>query len=126
MGRSVPGWQMTVLAAQSDELAPVGEFGRLAVDLANSPLMTFQDYADASAAAKFTPDRRFYLTGDSARIDPDGDFFFSARDDDALLAVPPGARGSELERWRTGPGRASGPHVGKALNPVAAILRSGL
>jgi acetyl-CoA synthetase len=85
MGRIVPGWQMTVLAAQSDELAPVGEFGRLAVDVANSPLMTFQDYADASTAAKFTPDRRFYLTGDSARIDPDGDFFFSARDDDIII-----------------------------------------
>jgi acetyl-CoA synthetase len=85
MGRSVPGWQMTVLAAQSAELAPAGEFGRLAVDVANSRLMTFQDYADASAAAKFTPDRRFYLTGDSARIDPDGDFFFSARADDVII-----------------------------------------
>jgi hypothetical protein len=28
---------------------------------------------------------------------------------DALLAVPSGARVSELERWRTGPARASGP-----------------
>jgi hypothetical protein len=45
---------------------------------------------------------------------------------DALLAVPPGARVSELERWRTGPARASGPQMVKALNRVAEIIGSGL
>ncbi len=45
---------------------------------------------------------------------------------DALLEVPPGARVSELERWRTGPARASGPQMVKALNRVAEIIGSGL
>jgi hypothetical protein len=45
---------------------------------------------------------------------------------DALLAVPHGARVSELERWRTGPARASGPQMVKALNRVAEIIGSGL
>jgi hypothetical protein len=45
---------------------------------------------------------------------------------DALLAVPPGARASELERWRTGPARASGPQMVRALNRVAEIIGPGL
>jgi len=32
---------------------------------------------------------------------------------DALLVVPPGGRVSELERWRTGPARPSGPQMGE-------------
>jgi hypothetical protein len=45
---------------------------------------------------------------------------------DALLVVAPGSRVSELERWRTGPARASGPQMVKALHRVAEILGSGL
>jgi TnpA family transposase len=45
---------------------------------------------------------------------------------DALLEVQVGMRISELERWRTGPARASGPELVKALNRVAEILSSGL
>src|SRR5467141_5306672 len=42
------------------------------------------------------------------------------------MAVPPGARVSELERWRSGPARASGPQMARALNRVAEITGSGL
>src|SRR5712692_5670915 len=45
---------------------------------------------------------------------------------DALLEVPPGGRVSELERWRTGPARPSGPQMVKALHRVAEIIGSGL
>ena len=45
---------------------------------------------------------------------------------DALLEVPHGARVSDLERWRAGPVRASGPQMVKALNRVAEIIGSGL
>src|SRR5271165_2517139 len=45
---------------------------------------------------------------------------------DALLVVPPGGRVSELERWRTGPARPSGPQMVKALHRVAEIIGSGL
>ncbi len=45
---------------------------------------------------------------------------------DALLDVPPGARVSDLERWRSGPVRCSGPGMVKALNRVAEILGSVL
>ena len=45
---------------------------------------------------------------------------------DALLVVAPGSRVSELERWRSGPVRASGPQMVKALHRVEEILGSGL
>ena len=42
---------------------------------------------------------------------------------DQLLEVPPGARVSDLERWRKGPPpRGSGPSVIKALDQVAEIM----
>ena len=45
---------------------------------------------------------------------------------DALLVVAPAGRVSPLERWRTGPVRASGPQMVKALHRVAEIIGSGL
>lgn len=48
------------------------------------------------------------------------------RELDELLIVPPGRRVSPLEEWRTGPARASGPQMVKALGRVAAIIASGL
>ena len=86
MGRALPGWDLTVLAQDSDQLAEPGVLGRLAIDVASSPFMTFTDYQDAGqAASKFAADGRWYLTGDSSRIDVDGDFFFSSRDDDVII-----------------------------------------
>lgn len=48
------------------------------------------------------------------------------RDLDGLLLVAPGERVSALERWRTGPVRASGPQMVKALHRVTEIIGSGL
>jgi hypothetical protein len=46
---------------------------------------------------------------------------------DQLLEVPPGARVSDLERWRKGPPpRGSGPAIIKALDQVAEIMALGL
>jgi acetyl-CoA synthetase len=88
MGRAVPGWSVTVLCADQDEPAGPGEFGRLAIDVGASPLMTFRSYYPAApqhSAAKFTADGRWYLTGDVGAMDDDGDFFFSSRDDDVII-----------------------------------------
>jgi acetyl-CoA synthetase len=86
MGRAIPGWELTVLAEDDDTPAGPGVLGRVAVDVANSPFMTFTEYQTAGqAAAKFTADRGWYLTGDSSRVDADGDFFFSSRDDDVII-----------------------------------------
>jgi len=45
---------------------------------------------------------------------------------DLLLEVSPEERVSELERWRTGPTKASGPGLVQALNLVAEIRAAGL
>ena len=86
MGCALPGWSVAVLDDATDEVAPPGTLGRLAVDVAASPLMTFAGYDGAAGSGgKFTDDGRWYLTGDAARQDEDGDVFFSSRDDDVII-----------------------------------------
>lgn len=87
MGRAGPGWSVTVLTDEGTPATP-GELGQVGIDVAASPLMTFHGYQDQDpTATRFTPDGRFYLTGDIARVDPDGDFFFSARDDGLIITA---------------------------------------
>ncbi|HEX7290701.1 MAG TPA: AMP-binding protein [Conexibacter sp.] len=86
MGQALPGWTLVVLQEDADEPAPVDTLGRLAVDIPASPLMTFERYQhESGASAKISPDGRWYVTGDAARQDADGDIFFSARDDDVII-----------------------------------------
>src|SRR5689334_2414787 len=74
------------MAGADDELVEPGVLGRVAIDVAASPLMTFRGYqVPGQSAAKFTADGRWYLTGDAGRSDTDGDFFFSSRDDDVII-----------------------------------------
>src|SRR3546814_14073947 len=71
----------------ADEIAPSGELGRLAFDLRESPLAWFRGYAGdpEKSAEKFSPDERWYLAGDVARADGDGNFYFASRDDDVII-----------------------------------------
>ncbi|KOX12660.1 AMP-binding protein [Nocardiopsis sp. NRRL B-16309] len=86
MGRPVPGWSLTVLADDRDEPAGADILGRVAIDVAASPLMTFRGYQiPGQSHTKFSADGRYYLTGDAGRVDDDGDFFFSSRDDDVII-----------------------------------------
>jgi acetyl-CoA synthetase len=87
MGRSLPGFTVEVLKSDVDEIAAPGETGRIVVDLANSPLMSFTGYQNAPerSATRFSPDRRWYYTGDVGVRDSDGYFTFGARDDDLIL-----------------------------------------
>ncbi|SNQ46704.1 Acetyl-CoA synthetase [Frankia canadensis] len=86
MGRPVPGWSLAVLANDKDEPVGPGVLGRLAIDVAASPLMTFRGYQiPGQSDARFTADKRWYLIGDAGRFDPDGDFYFSSRDDDVII-----------------------------------------
>ncbi|MGN0101404.1 MAG: AMP-binding protein [Dietzia sp.] len=87
MGVPLPGWSCTVLAADADSPAPVGELGRVAIDVPASPLMWFTGYHESpeKTAERFSPDGRWYYTGDAAKIDADGHFYFSSRDDDVII-----------------------------------------
>ncbi|NEW30986.1 AMP-binding protein [Nocardia cyriacigeorgica] len=87
MGRSLPGWACAVLADDADVEAPTGQLGRIAIDTERSPLLWFLGYLDAPerTAQRYTPDGRWYLTGDAGSQDADGFFHFSARDDDVII-----------------------------------------
>ncbi|WP_329568063.1 AMP-binding protein [Streptomyces sp. NBC_01361] len=87
MGRPLPGWSAEVLQEDRDEPAPPCTSGRVAIQVAESPLMWFTGYADApeKTAERFSADGRWYVTGDAGTRDEDGYFFFSARDDDVII-----------------------------------------
>lgn len=87
MGRPLPGWAATVLADDRDEPAEPGTAGRVAIDTTASPMMWFSGYLDApeKTAERYSPDGRWYLTGDAGTRDADGHFFFSSRDDDVII-----------------------------------------
>lgn len=87
MGRPLPGWTAAVLADDHDELAEPGTAGRVAIDTSAAPMMWFGGYLDApeKTAERYSPDGRWYLTGDAGTVDTDGHFFFSSRDDDVII-----------------------------------------
>lgn len=116
MGHPMPGWSVTILREGSDEPADPGEVGRVAVALEDSPLAWFSGYIDDAerTAERFSKDGRYYLTGDIGRKDAQGDFHFSARDDDVIL----------MAGYRIGPGEIEnviGQHEAVAECGVTAV-----
>ncbi len=87
MGHPMPGWGAEVLLPDRDEVAPAGTPGRVVIDMAASPLMWFTAYGGAAARTsdRYSPDGRWYYTGDAGQRDKEGYFFFSARDDDVII-----------------------------------------
>jgi acetyl-CoA synthetase len=87
MGRPLPGWSAAVLQEGSTALAPPGVVGRVAIDVAASPLLWFEGYLDApdKTAERFPDGPAWYVTGDAGSVDEDGHFSFSARDDDVII-----------------------------------------
>jgi acetyl-CoA synthetase len=87
MGHAMPGWTATVLHETRNEEVRAGKLGRIAMRLSECPLAWFNGYDGdvTKTAEKFTEDGRWYLTGDTGRMDEDGYFYFSARDDDVIL-----------------------------------------
>ncbi|MET7936382.1 AMP-binding protein [Streptomyces sp. NPDC005322] len=88
MGRPLPGWDVRILREDTNSaVAATGVPGRVVVDIDASPLMWFTGYRDAPerTAEKFSPDGRWFYTGDTAARDEEGDLFFAGRDDDVIL-----------------------------------------
>jgi acetyl-CoA synthetase len=87
MGCAMPGWTAIILRDDADEPAAPGQPGRVAVDLPRSPLAWFTGYLDdpERSRSKMSDDGRWYLTGDTGRLDEDGYFRFVSRDDDVIL-----------------------------------------
>lgn len=87
MGCAMPGWTAAILHEERDEEVGAGETGRVAMVLPESPLAWFKGYDGdpAKSAEKFAGEGRWYVTGDTGRMDEDGYFYFSARDDDVII-----------------------------------------
>ena len=87
MGRPMPGYSACVLREDSDEYAPTGTRGRVAIDIPGSPMMWFNGYSGdpERTAARYSDDGRWYYTGDAGSMDEDGYIFFSSRDDDVII-----------------------------------------
>jgi acetyl-CoA synthetase len=87
MGHPMPGWTALVLREHEDEPAEVNEVGRVAMDRSKSPLAWFGGYLNDpdKSAEKFRASGRWYVTGDLGRMDEDGYFYFSSRDDDLII-----------------------------------------
>lgn len=86
MGYPLPGWEAVVIGEDDANEKPVGEVGRVAIDVEHSPAMTFQSYQDPSkTASRFAGDDRYYLLGDLGHRDAAGAFHFASRDDDVII-----------------------------------------
>ena len=88
MGVALPGFRPVVVDDEGVELAD-GREGHLAIDTQGSPLCWFTRYfhAPERTRQRFTPDNRYYLTGDDASRDDEGHFYFSGRSDDIILSA---------------------------------------
>lgn len=87
MGKPSPGFHVAVIDAQGREL-PAGQEGDLAVRVKPvRPVGLFKEYWQdpERTAAVYRGD--WYLTGDRARTDDDGYFWFVGRSDDIILAA---------------------------------------
>ncbi len=81
IGFTMPGWRAAIIDANGEE-QPAETPGALAVDR-NSPLFWFGGYYRRDEQP-FLGD--YYLTGDSAIMEPDGAFRFVGRDDDVITS----------------------------------------
>ncbi|HYR59094.1 MAG TPA: AMP-binding protein [Chthoniobacteraceae bacterium] len=87
MGRPVPGFEIALLDEELREL-PAGVEGEIAVRVApRRPVGLFREYwrNPEENAARFRGD--WYLTGDRARRDAAGDYWFVGRNDDVIKSA---------------------------------------
>ncbi len=99
MGLAVPGHAVAVIDAEGRELPP-GELGEIAVRRPD-PVMFLEYWKQPEkTVAKFRGD--WLLTGDLARRDADGYFWFVSRDDDVITSSGYRIGPSEIEHCLTG------------------------
>ncbi|SMO40968.1 acyl-CoA synthetase [Paracoccus laeviglucosivorans] len=79
-GVPMPGYRIAVLGDDDTELPP-NRPGVLAIDLRNSPLMWFSGYLGKPRLTT-----RYYRTGDSVELEPDGSVSFIGRSDDVITS----------------------------------------
>jgi acetyl-CoA synthetase len=88
IGRAMPGLQVVVVDDSGQQVS-AGIEGELAIDTEKSPLFWFKGYHrdPAGTAQRFRHGPRFYLTGDLARIDADGNVHYLGLINDAIKSA---------------------------------------
>jgi len=79
-GFAIPGHRIVVVDEQGTEL-PAGQPGILAVDREQSPLCWFAGYHELPTKAFVG---KYYLSGDTVELNPDGSISFVGRSDDVI------------------------------------------
>ncbi|WP_292405474.1 MULTISPECIES: AMP-binding protein [unclassified Methanoculleus] len=83
MGRPSPGWHIE-LHDDCGKPVGVGEEGRIAIKVNPRPVGLFRGYLNNEEETRKVFQSGFYYTGDKARMDEDGYFWFIGRDDDVI------------------------------------------
>ena len=83
MGKPTPGNEVEIIN-EAGKIVDVGEVGDIAVKL-NSPALFKRYYKDEEKTA-IAKRGDFYVTGDRAKKDEDGYFWFEGRDDDIIVS----------------------------------------
>ncbi len=85
MGKPAPGW-IIELHDEDGQPVPVGEDGRIAVRISGGyrPAGLLQEYVDEPEANAESFVNGWYYTGDKARMDETGHFWFVGRSDDII------------------------------------------
>jgi acetyl-CoA synthetase len=82
VGKPLPGYRVSVLDDNGREV--IDEIGELAIRADNPAL--FYDYLDMPERWAATHRNGWYLTGDLARVDSDGNFWYVSRADDLITS----------------------------------------
>ena len=85
MGFASPGWEIE-LHDEDGKVVPEGEDGRIAIRIYGDkrPAGLLMEYANSPEKNASTFCNGFYYTGDKARRDPDGRYWFVGRSDDII------------------------------------------
>ena len=85
MGRPAPGYRVVLLSAEGEELDS-GRRGEIALDVPASRLYWFQGYfrQGTRSTDRFPFGERYYVTGDYASRDENGNFHMEGRTDDLI------------------------------------------
>lgn len=85
MGKPLPGTEAAILDEDGQLLGPE-EVGRLVIDADNPQIMLEYSGDPEKTAANYlmADGKRWYVTGDTARMDADGYIFYEGRDDDVI------------------------------------------
>jgi len=99
MGKAVPGFDLEILDQESYAIAPPDTVGHIAIRQPTRAvsLRYWNDPEKTESVFKDTAKGRWYLTGDLARRDTDGYFYYEGRSDDVINSAGYRIGPSEVE-----------------------------